>query len=269
MNLGQFFSVLSLAADAPGSVEGVLLKQTLPLSKPLARLPFASVEAQVAEGGSGQFSKEQLQALRDFAHDMRTPLASILTLCEQMKQGTEGDAASAERTINHARLLMRMMDGFIAQSRAEGGTLVKAERLMLDLIDESVDQVRDLAVQRGVSIRIAPTKNCYFVTVASDVMVRALNNLLVNAVKYGEPGSAIDIDLQPARHPAGASVVMELSNRIASQPASAQVVTKSCGLGLDFVRKVLAMHGGQFELDLQSQGVAIARLSLPCDIEPI
>ncbi len=244
----------------------------------LIGLPWPALDRERADAVKGQRERaeirlaaegeaQRLQALREFSHDMRTPLASILVLCEQLYANGSSPHETAGRISGHARQLMRMMDGFIALSRIESATLCMTERLMQDLLDDSVGQVRDLAEQRGVKLDLAHAAPCYFVQVAADLMVRALTNLLVNAVKYGEPGSTIQIRCSPVRHARGLAVQVEVCNQIATVPAEGAFFTESCGLGLDFARKVLALHEGQLDLDLGEAGQARARLTLPAEIE--
>lgn len=213
------------------------------------------------------YSVQQLQCLREFSHDMRTPLASILALCEQMVQAPAPSPALAERMLGHARQLMRMMDGFIAQTRVESDGIYKAERLVQDLIEESVDQVQDLAARRDVHLNVMQDASCHFVQVAGELMVRALNNVLVNAIKYGEPGSPISIGCRAVHRSQGLVVCIEVVNRIATLPAQGLPAMRSCGLGLDFVRRVAALHGGELELDLHGAGQARVVLTLPCTAE--
>ncbi len=267
MDLRKFFLTLPTSPQADPRATDAWLAQATALARTRLQEPAPALPAAASQ--DAQFSEEQLRWLRDFAHDMRTPLASILTLCEQMKAGAGGDVTSTERTLNHARLLMQMMDGFIAQSQAEAAELHKRERVLHDLVEESMVQTRDLAQSRGMRLKLAPSDTCFFVQVASDLMVRALNNVLVNAVKYGQPDSTVGICMQPRHDPQGTRVVLEVHNQIASLPPPVPVITKSCGLGLDFVRKVASMHAGCFELDLQPQGTALARLTLPCEVEAL
>ena len=210
----------------------------------------------------------RLQCLREFTHDMRTPAASILVLGEKQLAQDQLDRQAVERIMDHARQLIQMMEGFLAQTRVQEAALYTSERLVQDLLDDSLEQVRDLADQRGVKIAWRQEGACYFVQVASDLMVRAFTNLLVNAIKYGEPGSTIDLRCRPLRHAGGWAVAIELDNRIATLPGHDHfALSGSCGMGLDFVRTVLSRHGGNLDLDLRSTGHARARITLPCEIE--
>lgn len=256
------FSAAQGLALEPG---GAAWLQVMDL-KARASQPTPRADEPTAAGGS---MDKPWECLTEFAHDMRTPLACIVALSDQVSACGQAGAGLAERLRSHAWQLMRMMDGFIAQTQAQASTVSKTERLLQDLLEESREQVLDLSVQRGVNIVLEHSATCYFVQVSCELMVRALNNVLVNAIKYGEPGSSIRIQCRSLPQPDGVAVVVEVTNQIATLPSDLVPITRSCGLGLDFVRKVVSLHGGQLDLDLPETGLARVRLQLPCDIETL
>lgn len=129
-------------------------------------------------------------------------------------------------------------------------------------------QVRDLAQARGMQIEFRNHDRFFFVQVSTMLMVRVFMNLLLNAIKYGQPGSGVLISAEPAA--SGAQVDVVLSNQIASQGGAVDesIITNGFGLGLDFVRTVVQRHQGQLRIEIGHQpGLARVCVTLPCSLE--
>jgi signal transduction histidine kinase len=213
-----------------------------------------------------QSQAQRDQALSFLSHDMRTPVASILALSRQL-QSLEGApaqcAADAVRVMGHAHQLMRLMDGFLFESMAHGQDLNLAQRMIDDLLDDAMAQVRDLASARGMQIVFDSGERYFFVQVSTSLMVRVFMNLLLNAIKYGQRGTQISVLAEPVEPSA---VRITVSNRIAELGTDVDetIMTQGFGLGLDFVRTVLQRHQGQLHTDIdKALGLARVSISLP------
>ena len=219
---------------------------------------------------------KQSQAQRDLAlkflsHDMRTPVASILAVCREMRtlQGVQASwLGDVDRVMVHADQLMRLMDGFLFESRAHAEQLTLKELLLDDLIEDAISQVRDLAQARGMRIEFRNGERYFFLQVSTMLMVRVFMNLLLNAIKYGQPGTRVTITAEPTVD--ASAVAITLSNQVAEQTTAVDeaITTKGFGLGLDFVRTVVQRHQGQLHMNIHHpQGWAHVCVTLPCSIE--
>jgi signal transduction histidine kinase len=120
-----------------------------------------------------------------------------------------------------------------------------------------------------------------FVMADQRLLTRMLVNLLVNAVRYGQPETDIHITLShdhPVLSPATAGepaadeppqmVHITLRNTVgepddASRPR--HMASQGFGLGLSFVKTVVRKHQGHIQLDLPTQAGATAevRVQMP------
>lgn len=213
-----------------------------------------------------QFQSQRDQTLQLLSHDMRTPIASIIALSRGADEAAKpsGQARDIHR---HARTLLNMMDDFIFSIQAQAPQYRRVELLMDNLVDEAIYQVRDLAQAKDMQIRVEPGDDLQFVMADPRLLTRVLVNLLINAVRYGQAGTAIGVrvghDPVFEAHP---MVRCTIVNTVALHSDQASAATgRSFGLGLDFVRTVVQKHDGHLHANLpQPQGaLALVELALP------
>jgi CHASE2 domain-containing sensor protein/signal transduction histidine kinase len=242
----------------------------------------------------------QSQAERDLAvqflsHDLRAPIASILSLLEApFRQSSAQELDGVRMRIQrHARQLLEGMDGFLLHHRAHR-TLSLEEHLLDDLIHEALIQVRDMAAQRGMALQSEAGPEGVFVQADAALMVRALLNLLMNAIVHGEPNMPITLGHHIDPSASGQMgterwVRVWVRNAVArpvaqahvhgSSVASAHLPIRGFGLGLSFVAQVMVQHKGQVLRDIPDVGKrsatgdaaqwACVSLLLPCELEPL
>lgn len=200
------------------------------------------------------------RTLELLSHDMRTPVASILSLAQ------ERAVESAEKIQRHARTLLEMMDDFILSIQAKEQHYALAETLFDDVLDEAIYQVRDLARQRGMAINWQESEAGLFVRAVPRLLIRVLANVLVNAIRHGEAGSTIEVQLDVLHASAQSCLRCTVRNRVGlPEAASAGMAHKGFGLGMGFVEEVMLKHHGQVVFDVRRAPGAHAQvwLTLP------
>lgn len=211
------------------------------------------------------------QALRFLSHDMRTPVASILALAEQLSRLLQGDQAQlqkVQRLSEHAQELMRQMDGFSMQSRALNEVLQFSERLVDDLVEEAVAQAQASANQKGMRLLVSASKDFFFVQAATQLMVRALFNMLANAVHLGKMGTPIQLQVRQADAASEPFVELIVIYQVALiAPDANKGQGDGLGWGLDLAEIVAGRHGGTLRRETLPGGVSRLVLSLPCVVE--
>jgi signal transduction histidine kinase len=130
-----------------------------------------------------------------------------------------------------------------------------------------MDRVADLAETKHILLQFEPSESAVFVYANAQLLVRALTNLLQNAVKFAPLHSTVEVTVQDRARdlPAGGGVTITISNAV-----DASYQDKSLpgfGLGLDFVDKVVAKHGGRIVREIPPHGQARVVLQLPCTFE--
>lgn len=205
------------------------------------------------EAGFAQLSRFS----EDLAHEMRTPLGNLMGQTQQalgrtrtVDQYQDLLASNQEEYERLARMIDNML--FLARTEQPAAT-VRRERIDLsELATQLCEYFDGLAEERGMKLinRARGT-----VDADPDLLRRALANLLVNALRYGAPGSAVGIDSRMQGDKVEISVcnlgepiaqdhLPHLFDRFYRCDSSRNQPGDSGGLGLAIVRSILHLHGG-------------------------
>ena len=123
---------------------------------------------------------------QNVSHDLRTPLMSIGGYAQGIETGIMTDYMHAAHIISEesARLTQYVSD-LLTLSRLESGEKFQLERLELaDCIEESFEHMNGLALKHGVELKVEMPKRELLVEADAEQLVRILDNLISNAVRY-------------------------------------------------------------------------------------
>jgi signal transduction histidine kinase len=211
-------------------------------------------------------------------HDMRTPLSVIGYGAQVIARAPSLDAArhAASKIESHTERLKGMMGELLDSLTLEGGARVQMRLSrfdMLDLITEARDQYAGLR-DRGFIFDMGGERVVGHW--CRDAMRRALENLVNNAVKYGD-GRGVKVMLHQTRgrmmmtvHNEGPGIPEERHNGIFDYLSreSHDTAAEGWGVGLPFVKAVAQAHGGSVTVD-SSEGMGTTFLiDVPVDGRP-
>jgi heavy metal sensor kinase len=146
------------------------------------------------------FAREK-QATADISHDLRTPLAALLTTTE-MALRRQRSVEEYEEVLRDcqasARQMSRSVERLLALARLDAG----ADTLRLQAVDaaalaeQCLAVVRPLAEARGVKLAVhVEGDQVPQLTTDPDKFSEVLTNLLHNAIQYNRPGGDIDVSV--------------------------------------------------------------------------
>ena len=214
-----------------------------------------------------QSQTQRDRALQFLSHDMRTPIASILSLTRHTTQ-SPAPIEQQQKIIHHAKALLHMMDDFILTVSAEAPQYSFKQELLDNLLNDAIEQVADLAEAKQIKLIDESECTNVFVMANTRLFVRALVNLLFNAVKFSPAGSSIAIQItcnsnveSNATH---ATISMRNPVELHAQSLDLTPSMPGFGLGLDFVDTVIRKHQGTIERHLPQSGIARVDITLPC-----
>jgi two-component system, NtrC family, sensor kinase len=206
---------------------------------------------------------DYMEVLGFVAHELKSPVAGALTQLETIDGGYAGDVpetfrgplAALRRSLDYAHEIAL---SFNQLSGAEGEAFAARKRLIADFCHEVVSPAMgDFAAQASQrSITIALDAVPISLQADPDLLRVVMDNLIGNAVKYGEDGMEVRVTVRKLAN----GLRAEVYNRGVGVPAARfpelfgkfhRILDpklrsrKGTGVGLYLVRKIIDLHGGQ------------------------
>ena len=253
-------------------------RERVPLTPQQLVQVHESVDAAVLEAIAA-YTATQERLRQDYvatlAHDLRTPLSAIgmaaVLLARRPEVQQAADlAARIQSNVEHIDAMVREL--------LDTAALNSAQKLPLDI---SCFGLRELA---GEVLRDAPQRAGPYQLEGDAppghwsrrMLKRALENLLRNAWKYGDPERPLRIAISTA--PGRASIAVSNSGEPIPEDRIADVFlmfrrhardgVQGWGLGLPFVRHVAESHGGSVLIDSSAERGTTVTIDLPADARP-
>lgn len=189
--------------------------------------------------------RRERRFVADASHDLRTPLALMLTEVELALAGqrTPEELRQALHSVDdEVRRLIALAEDLL--ERAGSGELsMPIESRPVDLVDLAarvVERFRPAAGRRGIELT-APGP----VEIHGDVtrLDRALSNLVDNAIRHGAGGIEVAVSARPG------NAVITVTDEGDGSPADVSSRPGDSGLGLRIVREIARAHGGTIDID--------------------
>lgn len=215
----------------------------------------------VSELRSAQLVRDE--TMRFISHDLRAPLASIISMVDVMRD-PDPEAAGLFNLDQVQRLARRALDlaeDFMRLARAEALDAKKLRPVNLAVMaQQAVNEITPLARSRRVAVEAAlePAPGSAFSSGDADLLRRAVINLLNNAVRYSSQGSKVTMGLRgDAGHwilsvaDEGPGIPPDQMPQLFSRYArlSTGRDEEGVGLGLVIVKTVVTRHGGSVSVD--------------------
>jgi two-component system phosphate regulon sensor histidine kinase PhoR len=205
------------------------------------------------------------------SHELRTPLAALLGFIETLQGSAKDDPAAREKFLSimqvQATRMARLIDDLLSLSRIELNAHLQPSTPveLASIVRQVVDGLQMLARDREVEIRVAVPDSSLTVLGERDELIRALENLVENALKYGAAGKRVDVTLTSGQTRAGTPEVRlavrdygpgiapehlpRLTERFYRVDVADSRQQGGTGLGLALVKHVLNRHGGRLTVD--------------------
>jgi signal transduction histidine kinase len=258
--------------NADDAVEGILVTAFNVTDEVMAREEMSRLR-RAAESASR--AKDEFLAM--LSHELRNPLAPIATALQLMRmRGADvPELGTLERQTAHlARLVDDLMDvSRIARGKIElrkrpielGDTVLRALEMASPLLEARGHRMSVDVPRRGLSVDADPER-----------LSQVVYNLISNAAKYSEPGSAIaarawrdNERVRLAVKDNGAGIAPEMIERVFDMfVQQEQTIARSqggLGLGLTIVRSLVELHSGS--VSVKSAGLGCGSeflIDLPC-----
>ena len=243
-------------------------------------------QRQKAEDALRVADRRKDEFLATLAHELRNPLAPLVTGLEILKNrdvDPHAQARARELMSRQLKQMVRLIDDLLDVSRIATNKL-QLRRDTLDLVAivrEAIEVTEAALRERAHRLETALPGEPVWVEGDATRLTQVVVNLLNNAVKYTDRGGRIVVQLEGTD---GAAVVRVRDSGIGIDPAQqVQIfemfmqVDKSLereraglGVGLSLARHLVELHAGRIEVQSAGRGQgATFTVTLPCVAAPV
>lgn len=214
------------------------------------------------------------------SHELRTPLASLLGFVETLQGPARNDAGARDRFLTIMReqglRMARLVDDLLSLSRIELRVHLAPETPvdLAGISREIVDSLTLMARERNVTLRLEAPPEPVKVAGDRDELLRLMENLVENAIKYGRRDGEVVIEVAGGPAEAGVSVrddgpgiapehLPRLTERFYRVDTTASREAGGTGLGLAIVKHIVLRHRGRLTIESALGQGATFRAVLP------
>ncbi|HEX6750663.1 MAG TPA: HAMP domain-containing sensor histidine kinase [Longimicrobium sp.] len=222
---------------------------------------FDRVRDQLLNPGGGP---SPLEPLAEFAHDLRSPLTSILFLAGALREGQSGALSESQRRqvgiIYSAALgMVALVSDTIELNRGAGAGGERSPLSLRSLFDSLRDVVAPLAEEKGVEIRLHVLRDDHRLGDAV-ALSRVMLNLAVNALHSTDSGwveltaeADGDARVRFSVRDTGRGIAPEALDAVGGlyrpRPHRRGYGFSGTGLGLGICRKLLGQMDGELSVE--------------------
>lgn len=214
-----------------------------------------------------ELENTKMEMITGISHDLRTPLTSIIGYIELLRTNSYQDQDEytrfIENTYNKAMHLKKMLDDLFEYTRLTSiETSLDLKKVDIhQLLTQLLFEFEPIALENGIRIEKEIGASPAIILMDSEKIARAIDNLLINALKYSvKPGyirigmksdhKYIYIEIENKGNPLTQEQVNKLFERFykVDHSRSREGIQTGTGLGLSIARNITELHGGTLKL---------------------
>ncbi|MFT5871212.1 MAG: signal transduction histidine kinase [Clostridium sp.] len=216
---------------------------------------------------SDKEDQKRSEFLTNISHDIRTPLTTILGYIDMIKKEKYDSKGEMNKYINiierKGLFLAIMMEDFFQYSKLSSKEIVlNNENLELNELARQLFEDEEIVFEKkSLKLELELSNEPVYIYGDSDLLARAVNNLLSNSLKYSKPNTVINIKISKEKLNNVNYGVFSLSN-VPKEPISEAEVDsfferlykkdqsrseEGSGLGLSIVKDIVKLHFGNIK----------------------
>ncbi len=221
--------------------------------------------------------------LRDVSHELRSPLARLSVALELSREDADPTMTThldrIQRETERLNQLIGQLLTLSSMEAAEGGE--RFEKVSLkNLLEEMLPDAEYEAQQRDARVELDCGCDCA-IEGRRELLYRAIENVVRNAIRYTRQGSAVQIRLERSGEGSPQAAIVEVSDRGPGIPESEResifrpfyrvdqarsAHTGGFGVGLAIAERAIKLHKGQVRVVAREGGGTTIQLILPCHV---
>ncbi len=214
-----------------------------------------------------QVKSERLKTelITNVSHDLRTPLTSIITYTDLLKNPnlTDEERASYIAILDKKSMRLKTLieDLFEVSKMASGNMELEKRKVdLVQLLTQAIAEHQEDIDKQGLDFRVTIGTKPIMAYVDGQKWWRMLDNLIINTLKYAMPNTRVYINLDQegqeavfvikniANYELGNNDIEELTERFKRADTSRH--TEGSGLGLAIAQSIVDLHGGVLNIEV-------------------
>ncbi len=216
------------------------------------------------------------------AHNLRAPLAAVLSMIDVFREGNIGNLNSDQteylrRIERRARNMLSMINELMTLSTNRSAKK-SIEKTALDiewLAGRLQRTFQDQALEKGLSFNISITKKLPPLWGNLEMLEQMFENLVSNAIKYTSSGGKVNVVFSQGSEKmltfevsdTGIGIPKDSIPRLFSEffraPNAKEIEEVGTGLGLAIVKEIVESHGGRINVESEEGCGTVFWVRLP------
>jgi signal transduction histidine kinase len=227
-----------------------------------------------------ELNEEKNRFLGMAAHDLRNDIQAATLISQLLGQTPDGlsefQRSLVDRLNSRLRSMLDLIEQYLDVSRIEAGKLEIHLELtdLISLLEDRLSAARFFADEAGVRLFRSGMTGPAAANIDPKRISQALNNLLLNAIKFSPHGGEVEtvlheegekyvIDVMDEGPGIPSPQSMRLFSPFTTLGATGEKRKSGTGLGLHIARRVIEAHGGSIEFRPRTPRGSIFSIALP------
>ncbi|GIO29673.1 MULTISPECIES: sensor histidine kinase [Paenibacillus] len=216
-----------------------------------------------------RIEQSKMELITGVSHDLRTPLTSLIGYLNLLKHDDyanldlEEHKRYVDNAYNKSQQLKQLIDDLFEYTRLTSGTAnLSLKKIDLGgLLEQIINEFEPIAQENALSVRLIRDPGPMYASIDTEKMVRAIDNLLMNALKFSFKPGKITVRLLDnygqiyfAVENFGKPIAKEQEKLLferfykADPSRSEYRASPGAGLGLSIAKNIAELHGGRIGL---------------------
>jgi len=221
------------------------------------------------------------------SHDLRTPLAAMGVLVENLLAGIGGPLTDRQRDYLdriHANIgrLTRMINDLLDLAKIEAGSIHFHPKTvaLATIVEPLVESLQPLALRKSINLQSTIHDRALLIEGDSDKLSQVLTNLVQNACKFTPAGGEVQVEIRNDEEgfarvcvaDTGCGIPPDEVPRVFEKffrGASSKAEARGAGLGLAIVKHFVELHRGRIWVESSPQEGSRFYFTIPLARSPV